>query len=86
MFTSYGVPLDVMSLSVVNTPALVMLAMIVAPYLKIKLPPDSSTVKFVVVIFVAVVADVAEEAEPETLIGQVPVALVPEIDGAPTVL
>ena len=37
-----------MSLSVVKTPALVMLAIVVAPYLKIKLPPDSSMVKFVV--------------------------------------
>ena len=38
-----------MSLSVVNTPALVMLAIVVAPYLNNKLPPDSSIVKLVVV-------------------------------------
>ena len=40
--------MPLMSLSVVKTPALVMLAIVVAPYLKIKLPPDSSIVKFVV--------------------------------------
>lgn len=40
--------MPLISLSVVKTPALVMLAIVVAPYLKIKLPPDSSIVKFVV--------------------------------------
>jgi hypothetical protein len=37
-----------MSLIVVNTPALVMLAIVVAPYLNSNLPPDSSIVKLVV--------------------------------------
>ena len=38
----------VMSLRVVNTPALSMLAIVVAPYLNTSLPPDSSMVKLVV--------------------------------------
>jgi hypothetical protein len=42
------VPLPVMSLIVVNTPALVMLAIVVAPYLKTSLPPTSEMLKFVV--------------------------------------
>ena len=41
--------MPVMSLSVVNTPALVMLAIVVAPYLNSSLPPDSSIVKLAVV-------------------------------------
>ena len=43
-----------MLLSVVNTPALVMLAIVVAPYLKINLPPDSSILKLVVANFATV--------------------------------
>ena len=40
--------MPVISLIVVNTPALVMLAMVVPPYLNSNLPPDSTMLKLVV--------------------------------------
>jgi hypothetical protein len=87
MITPYGVPPPTTSLSAVNAPVEVKDAMVVAPYLKINLPPDSSTVKLVVaslvafVAFVAFVALVAVAALPLMLMFQVPDAPVPVGDG-----
>jgi hypothetical protein len=47
-FTPYGVPPAVMSLSAVNTPADVIEAIVVPPYLNTRLPPDSTIEKLVV--------------------------------------
>ena len=49
--TPYGVPWPDTSLSAVNTPVDDREAMIVAPFLKMSLPPDSSIVKLAVKIF-----------------------------------
>ena len=46
--------MPVMSLSVVNTPVLLIEPIVVAPYLNTSLPPDSSIVKFVVASFATV--------------------------------
>lgn len=54
IYIPYGVPLAVTSLNVVNTPALDMLAIVVAPYLKSNAPPDSSMLKLVVASFATV--------------------------------
>jgi hypothetical protein len=67
-------------------PALEILITVVAPYLIINLPPDSSIVKLVVANLVALVAFVALDALPLIDIGQVPVALEPDIAAAPIVL
>ena len=61
-----------MSLSVVNTPALFMLAIVVAPYLNTSLPPDSSIVKLVVVSFATVPFAFPV---PPLAVGSVPVKL-----------
>ena len=65
--------MPVMSLSVVNTPALVMLAIVVAPYLNNKLPPDSSIVKLAVANFATVPFTFPV---PPLAAGRVPVTLV----------
>lgn len=60
-------PPPITSLAAVNTPAELSDAMVVEPYLKIKLLPDCSTEKFVVVNFCAVPAT-KEDAVPEQFV------------------
>lgn len=89
MLAPYGVPYAVMLAADVMLPDESMEAITVDPYLKTSLPPDSIIEKFDVTKFaalVAFVALVAVAAFPLMLIFQVPEALVPVIDGAPTVL
>ena len=65
--------MPVMSLSAVNTPALVMLAIVVPPYLNNNTPPDSSIEKFVVANFATVPFALPV---PPLVVARVPVKLI----------
>ena len=64
MLAPYGVPYAVTLLRAVKLPLESNDAMLVAPYLKYSLPPDSTIEKLEVTRFAALVAFVADVAEP----------------------